>query len=128
MARNNITKQEWRKNTKSIVGWSVETLLKGTTTTGIRVVILKDPGAEDSRYCSSASITNKEEQVYEFFKMETDDDYTVYGVYQKHMSMKNANKSICLNDNQPMKNCMYEDEKYYAEAITNFIMANIQWK
>ncbi len=128
MGRNNITKQEWRKYTKDLVKSGVESSLEKTVTTGIRVVILKEPCSKDACYFSGESKTDKEEQVYEFFNMGTDGDYTVYGVYQKHMSMKNADKSICLKDNQPLKSLLYEDEKYYAEAIINFIMANIVWK
>lgn len=106
-----------------------DTLQRRITTMNMEFIILKSPLSEDSRISSCSSSTYRHKQDYIFFKLETSDtNVTQIGVYKKHMSLNNFDKSICFTEKSPI--IELDDEKlwYYKNAIVNFLMANIVWK
>lgn len=128
MAKNDITREEWRNRTRDSLNWSVSTLLELTETTGIRLEILKERPEGDIKVSNFMTLTYKKEQQYEFFYLGPTGDVSEFGVYQKRMSLRNYGKSICLNCNQPITSLSYEEAGCYNDAIVNFVMANIEWE
>lgn len=126
----NATKSTWKQETMQLLESCIQNALQiRITTMNMEFIILKSPLSEDSRISSCSSYTYKEKQDYIFFKLETSDtNVTQIGVYQKHMSLNNFDKSICFTEKSPINEL--DDEKlwYYKNAIVNFLMANIVWK
>lgn len=128
MAKNDITREEWRNRTRDSLKWTVSILLGKTETTGIHIEILKDIPEGDIKVSEFNSWTYKREQQYQFFYFGSTGAVAEFGVYQKRMSLRSHGKSICLNGNQPMETLCHEEAGCYNEAIVNFVMANIVWE